>query len=827
MHRTTTTGAALSSSFSPPQELELTLLCLDYLRDLRRSIPPATLATHHGLDADRLTLAIWALQQAFVVVPTAPQNQNNPNQTPWSRRQTDAWRRTTTTTSSTITDLNQQQQQQPLSNELCLQRLPTLAAMEQEVLWLSDRHPHRARRRRRRCRQEEGENDDDGDEEDEYEDDEDDEKDEADEKKLESGEDAPKNDHHYHDYSWNDDYDDSHPSNHYRYYTLCGLQPPPLTLGELVAAGLVGLAARSRQAATQDLVTRSQLFQQFLLAVQKKGFFLQQDDSTFTNASTTTTAAAVAAIPPDRMQKVVDKFRNKLLDSGVATREYAGLGDATAMAAAEQQKQTRQRLLWMLRQQQQQQQSRQQTLTLSSANATQQQQREQQGPLIPTASSLDSHSKKQPPLQASRSNQSHSNNHKTTQNQGTVHPTDLEQAEKLKHMGNAFMQRKEYDKAADCYTQALQLSPHGPYSHVYYSNRAAALVSMKQFQEAVLDSERSLALKPDYGKAHARLGLAHFLLGNYRPALEAYTVALKYEPNNKSSKNYLEKAARRLAEGRGGGGGAMSLHHHLTAADGTGTNSKEAFDGDLHSASLLQPSFSVVSEWAEKSHAGGGGGGSVASASNNKRHTPVNKMATTPVSKGETSKNKRFTTDEREAEKFKVQGNSFMSNREYEQALKAYTQALERSPCGSQSHVYYSNRAAALCYLERYEDAEKDSLQSLSLCPTYGKAHARLGLSRFFLQDYAGAVAAYTAALKFDPDNAASKSYLQKAKAKLEAIQGAAARRMMEDPEMRSLAAKVMNDPGRGLLHDPDMQNMARKAINDPNVKAFMSLMKE
>ena len=109
-----------------------------------------------------------------------------------------------------------------------------------------------------------------------------------------------------------------------------------------------------------------------------------------------------------------------------------------------------------------------------------------------------------------------------------------------------------------------------------------------------------------------------------------------------------------------------------------------------------------------------------------------------------------------------------MAHREYSLALEAYTSAIKCSPTGPQSHVYYSNRAAALCYLERYSEAIADSEKSLELNPSYGKAHARLGLSRFFLQDYAGAVSAYTAALKYDPDNAASKSYLAKAKAKLE-----------------------------------------------------------
>jgi tetratricopeptide (TPR) repeat protein len=76
-------------------------------------------------------------------------------------------------------------------------------------------------------------------------------------------------------------------------------------------------------------------------------------------------------------------------------------------------------------------------------------------------------------------------------------------------------------------------------------------------------------------------------------------------------------------------------------------------------------------------------------------------------------------------------------NRDYQSALEAYSRALDLCPNGAIPHVYYSNRAAALCYLERYEEAEEDSARSLSLEPTYGKAH-QLGLSRFFMGDYWG-----------------------------------------------------------------------------------------
>lgn len=184
------------------------------------------------------------------------------------------------------------------------------------------------------------------------------------------------------------------------------------------------------------------------------------------------------------------------------------------------------------------------------------------------------------------------------------------------------------------------------------------------------------------------------------------------------------------------------------------------------------------------------------------------------------------------AEEQKVCGNSQMASRDYQSALESYSTAIELSPDGPQSHVYYSNRAAALCYLQRYEEAVKDSERAIRLQPAYGKAHARLGLSKFFLEDYEGSIIAYETALCYDPDNASNKSYLAKAQIRLERQQqeqelqsfnvAAEARRLIADPDMMHMAKKMMgNGSSNGvsdkeLMEDPEMKRFARKAISDP-----------
>lgn len=111
-------------------------------------------------------------------------------------------------------------------------------------------------------------------------------------------------------------------------------------------------------------------------------------------------------------------------------------------------------------------------------------------------------------------------------------------------------------------------------------------------------------------------------------------------------------------------------------------------------------------------------------------------------------------------------GNRHMANQEYEEAYKAYSAALSISPLGTSSHIYLSNRAAALLSLKRYSAASVDARRAITLAPTFGKAHARLGQSLYFLKDYAGAVAAYENAFQFEPDNQVTWTYLNKAKKK-------------------------------------------------------------
>ena len=47
------------------------------------------------------------------------------------------------------------------------------------------------------------------------------------------------------------------------------------------------------------------------------------------------------------------------------------------------------------------------------------------------------------------------------------------------------------------YTEAIELDPA---NHLLYSNRSAAYASLKKYKEALGDAEKTIELKPDWGK---------------------------------------------------------------------------------------------------------------------------------------------------------------------------------------------------------------------------------------------------------------------------------------------------------------------------------------
>ncbi|XP_022118670.1 small glutamine-rich tetratricopeptide repeat-containing protein alpha-like [Pieris rapae] len=133
--------------------------------------------------------------------------------------------------------------------------------------------------------------------------------------------------------------------------------------------------------------------------------------------------------------------------------------------------------------------------------------------------------------------------------QQTSNPVaDLAEAEKLKNEGNELMKTEQFREAMEKYSKAIEIDPR---NSVYFCNRAAAHFKLGEHEGAVADCMAALALQPNYGKAHGRLGLALTALDRHVEARIAFARAVQLEPDNESYKDNLRIAEEKIAQ-RGG-----------------------------------------------------------------------------------------------------------------------------------------------------------------------------------------------------------------------------------------------------------------------------------
>ncbi len=122
-------------------------------------------------------------------------------------------------------------------------------------------------------------------------------------------------------------------------------------------------------------------------------------------------------------------------------------------------------------------------------------------------------------------------------------------AEAAKMAGNKAVEAGQHRRAIELYTDAIVFAPSGKSIHVYYANRAAAKLSLKDFEGAAEDARSAVAADKTYAKGWSRLGGSLVELENYTDAVEAYEKCVSLDPSNKMAVTGLAdaKSRQRLA----------------------------------------------------------------------------------------------------------------------------------------------------------------------------------------------------------------------------------------------------------------------------------------
>ena len=276
---------------------------------------------------------------------------------------------------------------------------------------------------------------------------------------------------------------------------------------------------------------------------------------------------------------------------------------------------------------------------------------------------------------------------------------------------------------------------------MFLSNRAAALLSLKRYAAAATDSRRAVALAPTFGKAHARLGQSLYFLKDYEGAVSAYEEAVHYEPDNKVTETYLQKARNKLAKQQGKyGPDNQSMADTATLANSIATDPQAeaavvTSGGFRGSSKQIMRAVATIPEQYERESP-------PKQVQQQQQQQQQQMVDDTP----------QDDPDFDEAVRIQQRANRFLATKRYKQAIEEYSAALFLVPDDPfLSPELHLGRAHALNGSRRHESARNDSLLAIKLRRT-PEAYSTLAKSCFYLKDFVGCLEAFEDCIEMLPD---------------------------------------------------------------------------
>jgi len=104
------------------------------------------------------------------------------------------------------------------------------------------------------------------------------------------------------------------------------------------------------------------------------------------------------------------------------------------------------------------------------------------------------------------------------------------------NMGNAYGDKKEYDKAIKAYQKAIEINPKK--DEAYY-NMGIAYGAKKEYDQAITFYQKAIALNPKDDDAYNNIGIAYGAKKEYDKAIEAYQKAIEINPKKDEAYNNM------------------------------------------------------------------------------------------------------------------------------------------------------------------------------------------------------------------------------------------------------------------------------------------------
>ena len=107
--------------------------------------------------------------------------------------------------------------------------------------------------------------------------------------------------------------------------------------------------------------------------------------------------------------------------------------------------------------------------------------------------------------------------------------TVLGDAETYYTRGVEYLKKGEYEEAIADFNKAIALRPDFAEA---YSKRGEAYYAQKRYKEAIAEYSKAIGLRPDFAEAYSNRGAAYFAQRNYEQAIADFNEAIKLKPDD-------------------------------------------------------------------------------------------------------------------------------------------------------------------------------------------------------------------------------------------------------------------------------------------------------
>ncbi|KAI5792421.1 hypothetical protein DFH27DRAFT_485427 [Peziza echinospora] len=349
--------------------------------------------------------------------------------------------------------------------------------------------------------------------------------------------------------------------------------------------------------------------------------------------------------------------------------------------------------------------------------------------------------------------------------------------EQYKQIGNKFYKQREYLKAVEQYTKALELEPKNP---TYLSNRSAANLNANKYDAALSDCIEADRYLPNQAKTLLRMGKIQTALGRPDDALLTYSrISPPASAKDKAPALQMAQHIKSAEKSLDMGNGSMALHALERAEEGLGStveppkrwrilrgeanlklnNPNSLGEAQNVAMSLLRQNAQDPDALVLRGrilYAQGDNAKAQAHFAEALRCDPDMRMARDYLKKA------------RELEKRKEQGNEAFKRADYKIARELYTQALAVDPDNKGTNAkLYQNRAITNTKLKAWAESIADCDEALKLDPSYTKARKTRAKALGESGNWEEAVREYKAVLESNPEDTALRKELRNAEVEL------------------------------------------------------------